>query len=353
MERFGQIARAIFHDAPKFKNGLKVAAFRLTYFITLTYLIIVAPTLLEAANTELPVEALKSFVESPPIIEEVDFKITHPPTWPLPPIQIFTARWQPSALFLEQWQTDKLQEITNIPPYIRATGHYENYYWDFIGKNKTLTEWEDKSDSPKDSHNGSYSASLSAIDDVSRVLNIGIPNLGIGTIKWQGDTFEAASDLTGARKHGTLIRSATGYAEKLTLKEELHGKASEIEIVYSYPTNLELPFFPSKLSASLIEGDKKVLLEEIFVSSLKISKLPLEAKLFGPDSSMSKYVSWRYKQISNSLYLDTPNGLAEEEVLPPEHTKPSSAPFVFVGVLMVTTLLPAAAYLFRRQQIKK
>ena len=307
-------------------------------------------------TTRSPSEALKEFVASPPPIRELRFEITHPTKWPLPPYQSFIARWQPNGLLVLEENTENTgSNATNGSSYLRATGSYEDSYWNFVGKNQTLITWNDRGDSAKDSHNGSYSANRTAVDFIAKVLNIGIPNLRVGAIRWDGDNFDADSDLSGAHQHGTLIRSPAGRAERLILKTTRGGKTSESEIVYSYSTDFALPFFPNRITVNLLQGGEKLLLEEIFVLQMEIGEAPLDRTLFMPDASVTNDVAWRYQQVSNSIYLETSRGLAKDQIIRPQQTRPYDKPAstVVICILLIMTLLPLAIFLFRRKKRSK
>ena len=307
------------------------------------------PFALLAADVQ-PIDQLKAFVQSPPIIEEVQFKITHPPGLPMPPLQDFIARWQPNGLLLLEL-ADNRQTNENECKYAMAYGRSDELYWNFKGRQwKSLTTWEDVGDSFKNQTNGAYSAFRSATDTISKVLNIGVMNLHIGMIEWNGDSFSAQSDLSGAQINGTLEKSPAGYATKMRLQTKRRGELYHAEIDYTYGTNFSLPFFPQRITYYTIKDGQRNLLEELSIHEIKTSKVSLKKELFLPDNSITDFALTRLRQISNSVYADTGKRLEKVPTLLPSQTLPSKRPTWLIAAAI--TLIAFIAILLRSRRTK-
>ena len=101
------------------------------------------------------------------------------------------------------------------------------------------------------------------------MLLIGIPFLSIGEMKWVGDTFKASNSVQGVVLSGFLRTDAQGrvlgitYDADETSPRSRKSQRFRHEIEYNYQTQLEIPFFPSRIrSSAILNGGRRVLVEE-------------------------------------------------------------------------------------------
>jgi hypothetical protein len=219
----------------------------------------------------------------------------------IPPTEYWLARWQSGAYFINQTLSvpEALCQVERTD--VKACGRFEAVYWRLFGNPPSLTVWTNQDSKEDWKNNRVLVASVYSFEQLGRVLNFGAPYSEIGSIKWNGDTFETTNELHQQSTLGRLERDEQGRAKLLHLHLKRHDRRfatlREIDwlVTYFYETNIFAPYLPNKF---LIAASDEIRvwqpIDQITILSLKTNSQPMDATQFaaeqvlhGPAKSLS------------------------------------------------------------------
>jgi hypothetical protein len=230
-------------------------------------------------------EFLKSFTQRPPIISNLIFhekdylRKAAPDTWVL-------ARIQPNGIFLREADSPDLLRSNAHYPMRRLIGHFGSNYWYYGLAGHDLTSWTDDGSQRKDRTNSAYYSSRVAEDIISEVLNVGVRNAKVGSLRWARDNFECTSDMTGATMRGSLIVTNGTPAELRYLLSSKDSNVYPYTVSLGYTKDLGIPF-PDSIRVYSEKEHKRVLLRECEIVKLETSEAALPGRDFGPERFFS------------------------------------------------------------------
>lgn len=191
------------------------------------------------------VDQFKHFTASPPVLEEFTFRYTDITTWEAQKVEttkFYLCRWEKNAFAMKE--TDELSELKldGVGGSSRAMGYYGVNYWMTTSSESTTS----KCDNPIDQTNYLYTT-VQAMENIqlSTAFNMGVPNVKIGTIRWEGDAFTATTH-NGHLIRGELVQSDDGRPKRLKFVRNLaNGKPVEMTVEYEFTKNIGLVFLPN------------------------------------------------------------------------------------------------------------
>ncbi len=339
------------------------------------------------------VESFKAFIENPPYINSIVFKVKSPGmSAPLgltydakaktfkgseratnidnlhergldeEGFKWYLGRWQPDAFLLRQLYTKPgatdLKNLTNTVNAFSSCGHYENNYWVLQGG--MLQTWTDPGHAPIRT-NPVYKRSMLEARLLSKVLNFGIMDVPVGKLHWVQDQFSVPSaTVKDVVINGKIVEAPHGVkALKLQYNEFPY------EVDYSYDPPLPFSFVPRHFTVSDLSKDGKALRFEFIIVSLETSDRLLSGTFFEPaPDKMTVSVStkphavhsevqrhWIY---TNNLALqEGTNGMLEPvptRIGPLEPTEHQRYPVWVMVICCLVVLGPLCAILLRSQK---
>jgi hypothetical protein len=265
-------------------------------------------------------EKFKEFISSPPVISNLVYE-TNPLLLSLTPSKgtWVQARWQTNGIFWRRFQ--KSSEIPDEGKSVSmAVSRFNNEYWGYsdLGGSRYYTapmsaagrtSFEERQ-VPENRYNEAVMMCNSMEDELSSVLNMGIPNLEIGSIRWKSNSFSAISRLARTKINGTIQLSSNGVPEGIRLVIERGGTNYNYLVEYQYQSPLSLPFIPNIIALSFVSGERKKAPEIRRIHELTV----------GSTSSPKSAFDYKHLVVSNPAkgiftngmsYVVTPKGLVE------------------------------------------
>jgi hypothetical protein len=222
------------------------------------------------------VARFKSFTEKPPVIEQIVFRVKrnfHLPIEANQGIETYIARYQDNAYFVQQ--IDSLDDFpfgpnkpTAYNPALSYLGRYENYYWHAAGDN--FHETTDAGTNKDGKTNPVRKTSIGLCDStLGSVLNFGIGNVNIGSLKWHDNTFEKIADT----ERPVLVKGTLSVAQGAPSQLKLSYGQYHWLIVYDYSIPMKPGFLPSGWTAYTIdEQGKPIPSSEVQIISCRIGR---------------------------------------------------------------------------------
>jgi hypothetical protein len=332
---------------------------------------------------------VKRFMEAPPSIQKLVFRLRGPESMPLlravdpktgkyamgvadgndakvrskwgvdeEGFVWYLARWQSNAFLLQQIHPEPVarEGITNLDPMGFASfGKCDGHYWYLRGT--TLQEETQSASKYQGSNHLAGTVDALGKGILSKVLNLGVQNIGIGTIRWDGDGFEAASvAVPGVRIVGKADFEGRGLS-RLNLLYNQHSL--RVDYFYQEDAPLSLRFLPNRFVTHSLSGAKGVTICEAEILCIQVGSAPLEAAYFAPNGEGDKVevagvvhalhtsVAYRW-QHTNGVVLEEKGGKVQAVArwTPPPERKTSSGWARFA--LLVVMIAPALWLLARR-----
>ena len=291
-------------------------------------------------------EVLKDFVSNPPVVSNLLFhqfpSASRGHTAPTNGIYVL-CRWQTNAFLWLQFDSLEDAHSNVLDKATRGWANYDSNYWSYSRNSGVTTYMRTGKSALLESSNGVVKLCNGALENLSRPLNIGIPNIPIGTIKWIGDTFTATNDNYQFVRSGTL-KLSNGIPEELQLNGEsaragpLRAKlryryeSSRAQAVYPLPTTIE---FSSQGGASQI----------VQMLLLDVSVEPLPQRCFSLNQLMSTN-AYRISYDGTTRLFEGRDGTKVPIKLVPPGTPTSGLRTAFGRLIFcVTTLGPLLAWL--------
>jgi len=210
-------------------------------------------------NDESDADKLEQFISHPPILRQIVYE-----NLPLNFAQsveastnlvrqLFLVRLQTNGFYFAQLRRsqDVESDIPSSP--ILAVGRFERTFW-YYKYDFGLLVYElpkDQGDFDLDGKKGKndvLNQCIIARDTVSRVLNAGIPNAGIGRVRWSGDRFDL-TNIFGFRWQGVLATNSEGRAEDIFFTSTSFQPRHTLNhiVTYQYSPDTNVPsYFPSE-----------------------------------------------------------------------------------------------------------
>lgn len=248
----------------------------------------------KGAAQAVPADPFRQFVENPPVIEEVVFAYVEPRSssdGPRP-TNFFLGKYQTNAYFGRTAATvDELYaENWKMTDQADIFAKFDDRYWRFMGGPQHLKKWTDTG-KPEEEQNQVKTAHDNGLYRLKLALNMGIPYAQIGSIRWNGDTFDYRDQIrtklrTEVRLHGRLSRDDQGRPERLNLHvgmERLPPRTVEADWVvqYGYPTNFPgLEYLPTAMKIFAVRTGLLSSVADISILSLTVSPRLLPESAF-------------------------------------------------------------------------
>lgn len=304
-----------------------------------------------------PAEAFKQFIASPPNIERLTYRktIAGDLTKGLArsiglrgtndTATFGFARWQPGCLYLKLGRTLSVCEPgKGFGEEVHA--RFGSELWS-LGATGLATLWNDpvvELDRVQEQPSRVFQHRSA---DLNQVLNMGLMHLGIGTVKWQGDAFNAPGFIPEAGERvtakGKLITDPAGNAKQLVVDYIIQTNNFHYILRYSYTTNLEVSFLPDVIESFLVSDGHETKLMELTLLEIKTTSAALPRSSFDPaeliKANRMPVVSYKDGSpgMMNSLGRWAPireRGAAESATFHPERWA-RNIPYYF-AVLLIT-----------------
>jgi hypothetical protein len=211
------------------------------------------------------VDQFKSFISSPPPIQELTFSEKGMPFGikltlergleKSTNFEAFVARWQPNGRTIYQ-VLDPSGSSTNTILRWFSVGAFQNKYWHMLPTGN-LIYWQDAGavHRQEDRSNVVLTGNEYLNYRLAQVMNMGVFGLEIGSINWKGNSFCETNINRRLKIEGTLLVSDTGRPSELKLHVSSPTNAFDFRIFYSFETNIGLPYLPSRIRR-VYEGSK-------------------------------------------------------------------------------------------------
>ncbi len=243
-----------------------------------------------------PLEQFKQFMASPPVIENVVFQmITAFGDSPLPEakgakgvhdwVNYLQARWQPDCLFLKSGTNLNVADPgKRTGEEINARFHDEHWTLSRMG---FVTSWSDSAKTPDQIRSLPSRAFHHRSHQFAELMNMGVMQIPVGVVKWDGDSFNAPGYIPELKTHvevtGHVKPDANGYAKEMSVQYRSKTGIFAYVLRYYYETNVGLSYFPNRLTSSIVRDGKETKLMECETVSIKTSPARLARSDFDPE----------------------------------------------------------------------
>lgn len=237
-----------------------------------------ADGLAEASASNTPVELFRSFIASPPIIDELyfdlkvrppgakwssDYDLSHSTNF-----QGFLARWQPNARSI--YHVFPTSVSTNPVMNWFSGSLFEKKHW-HLSPNGELLFWYDNGAAlPPEAEQNFIKTGIDYLTyRLAELLNMGVFNVDIGGIRWHGNSFVATNSQFRLRFEGALNATADGFPSHLRLRCHTATNSNEYTVYYSFDRNIGVPYLPNQIrSVQNVNGK----LREVLMIKIKSIK---------------------------------------------------------------------------------
>jgi len=223
--------------------------------------------------------ALMDFVSHPPAAVQITFQEANL----FGKTNFYLARWQTNGFFLQEFRSlNDLNGGRDVPVY-KAQGRFDGLFWTY-SPDMGLSTYDRTPDSfPGEATNGIYVTCRQAVDTLSGVMNMGIPNQKIGSIVWEGLSFRRTNHL-GMCWRGELQLNTNAIPWGMSLLATDLDKATSYthQVTYIYSQSNGTAILPSRvLDHWLLGGNSRVLMNSYELFELRATNAPLDGSLFG------------------------------------------------------------------------
>jgi hypothetical protein len=184
-----------------------------------------------AQTSALNWDRFKSFVSRPPIIQQMLFSISEIGLNPTP--KYFELRYQSNGFYLRQITSFDNLEFPNTK-YAKLYIKYKNE-WLYMDSQSYLRYWIEH-DTAHSNRNEFHNIFNSAESLAGFALNFGVTDVAPGTIKWNGDKFDAGVTPRKQRIHGELDRRIEQMAQ-MNWSIDYDGKNYKWNTKYHFSSN--------------------------------------------------------------------------------------------------------------------
>lgn len=158
-------------------------------------------------------------------------------------------------------------------------------FWSVDGAG-LITHWKDSAIKLKATRIRPSRTFQSRFADFRQIMNMGLMNLDIGAVKWEGDRFRAEGyviDLPGpVHVEGALKVSESGYPRQMEVIYTLPKTVCKYTIRYSYFTNAGASLLPDSFDCSLVNESKEIHLAAFKILELTLSTTNMPPVVFAP-----------------------------------------------------------------------
>jgi hypothetical protein len=237
--------------------------------------------------------ALMDFVSHPPVAVQVTFQRVDL----FGKTNVCLARWQTNGFFLQEFKSlHDLNARTDIPVY-KAYGGFDGLFWTYT-PDMGLSTYQRTPDSyPGEATNGIYVTCRYALDTISGVMNMGIPNQGIGSVMWEGFSFRRTNDLH-IRWRGELQLDTNAVPVGMSLLATDLDKSTSYthQVTFLYSQTNATARLPHRfLDHWLVGSNSRVLMNSYEIFRLRDTNAPLDGSLFGYGGlSLTNNRLWAY-----------------------------------------------------------
>ena len=255
----------------------------------------------------------KQFVSSPPIIEELIFESQteavdgqKPMFAPQDGPEFYAVRWQPNGFRLLCARNPTNFTGASV---IRGSGRAGNFFWSYRADDGLNLYTRTEDSLQYESSNGVIARHEADLSFASWILNLGIPDQEIGSIRWSGNRFRRTNAL-GYLWEGELVSDDNGLPAEVLLRVTDFAKSEsyrhKVRLVYE-------PFaiLPTYLRHYRVYGPKQGgprLTDSFRIHTIRTSSIPLpeEAFLYSalnlPNTNTVLYSNnWRYVWVEGTL----------------------------------------------------
>ncbi|HEY0551140.1 MAG TPA: hypothetical protein VGF13_16155 [Verrucomicrobiae bacterium] len=296
-------------------------------------------------------EEFRSFVTNPPVIRQLIYEYTSGAR-PLDArkdekfTEFYLVRMQSNGFLY--CQTPGLYDDTRgqPPEAIAAYGHFDNTFWMYewnLGLSVYVRTAESRESEPT---NYLYRECIGVLDRVANVLNLGVPNYGIGALRWEGSSIAYTSS-SGVPWAGQLQRDASGVPSEFSLRASPLNETNSYphRILYTYKNDPKLAVaIPSIIDHSVMLDGKSWFRSSYF----KITRLATSDKLLEPEAfsydAIKRTKPVVYYHTNNTILVLSPQGQLVPVKFHPAPTEPPRpvARWSFASLILFSLLiLPA------------
>lgn len=247
-------------------------------------------------------EDFRSFLSSPPIIKNLIFSAS---PWPgLNTNACIECRWQPDAVLWLEFESEKDARLPTPEKALRGWAYYKNTFWDYSRTLGVTTYVLPPNTDHKNPAIGIVSGCYGALGNMSWPLEAGVPNIPIGGIKWNGNSFFGENSDHRISRSGVLYTEG-GFPKTMVVTGNSDFGRLDAILNYSYDSQHNNAYpLPSTIEIKLKQGVKYL----FNMIEIKTSSEPLPEKCFSLDAMMPGNVT-RYDEISETKRIVlTPDG---------------------------------------------
>lgn len=271
----------------------------------------------------------KRFVAEPPIIQELIYTMdsVRLPKYASNNAREYRARWQPNALLVEEiGPSEKTDLKGNRFKFLFRSGKYDDFYWqslneiDFCSYRSADGNIVADTNSQFTKKNSVYNTYVTARSWLADILNMGIMDVGVGSIKWVGNSFDALSQGTGGKILGVLSETQDGKPLEMRLQYLHENSVYHYSVMYFFEADIGLSFIPSRIMTTFQDEGTNRFISKIVIKSLKTSETPLGAAAFDFKHLVRSGKSQLFTFTNDAMFAVSTNGLTS--VLPLSARKP-------------------------------
>lgn len=200
--------------------------------VCINLLLFCAQGLAQSSSRPGAVAEFQQFLSNPPAVSNLVFRMTRFQTKTNIQDSVFFGQWNaPDFMLAEVAKVSDLQTLLLKKKGVFAGRTNTVCWWSHGGKSVTFFN-------PK--INNVTNRTELAMTDVrfqenilAAAMNLGIPDLPIGSIQWNGLEFEAVSRVTQAKKSGFIIVK-DGLVKAIEFKSVMAGRTNHFEVRYFY-----------------------------------------------------------------------------------------------------------------------
>lgn len=245
-------------------------------------LLAVLPCVGQNSNSNPTVELFKQFIESPPPIEKMlirykDLRYTNATS------QYYLIRYQTNGLELRQVNSFEDLALPKMG-YPQFFLHFENK-WLYMDTHRKLRYWLDDGKMPKNLNNEFYEMFNTGEEFVGNALNFGVVDVVPGTIRWNGNNFDAGENTDKQIIYGKLAAS-DDQPLRLDWVIKYQNKIHMWQSTYTFDDQLP-KYIPRLILTSVLEGTNYIPRFEVEIFHVDFAPSLMSANQFPVDDYLT------------------------------------------------------------------
>jgi hypothetical protein len=239
-------------------------------------------SLMAQSQEKTSTSGIKSFISNPPFIKQIEIELSQ---WQ-DKTNYYLFRWQTNGFFLQEFKSlAELNNPANVPTY-NASGCFNDFYWTYASEMGLSLYQRTPKSIIGEKTNGTYLTCMVAKDLISSVMNMGVPNQDIGTIKWDGDSFKR-TNAGGVFWHGQIELGSNLIPSGILLSATIlsNGVSYNHQVIYRYEKISEQSRMPDGFVENWLSSKNSyVQMSSCVIHKWEITNSMLDADMFSYSS---------------------------------------------------------------------